>query len=195
MPEAPPVWLASSQEPVRPGATPQEDEWVRSARAGDPEAFGELVRLHQRRVWGLCSRFFAQRSEVEDAAQQTFLTAWSKLHTYRARAPFEHWLTRVCLRCCYRELRRRPAATEPLETASAVASRPTGDACARVDADRLLARLPPADRFLLVLLESFGLSTAEVAERLGWSRVNVKVRAHRARRRLRTLAGLPESSR
>jgi len=49
----------------------------------------------------------------------------------------------------------------------------------------LLAGLQPADRFLLVLLEVEGWSVAEIAERLGWSRVNVKVRAHRARQRLR----------
>ena len=58
---------------------------------------------------------------------------------------------------------------------------------ARIEVERLLARLPAADRFLPILLEGEGWSVAEIAERLGWSRVNVKVRAHRARRRLQRI--------
>ena len=66
-----------------------------------------------------------------------------------------------------------------------VVEAPAVDPTARLEVERLLARLQPADRFLLVLLEAEGWSVAEIAERLGWSRVNVKVRAHRARQRLR----------
>ena len=62
---------------------------------------------------------------------------------------------------------------------------PASDPNARLLVELLLARLSAADRFLLVLLEAEGWSVAEIAERLGWSQVNVKVRAHRARRRLR----------
>ena len=89
--------------PALETATRTDDEAriVAAARKGDEGAFAELVRRHERRVFRLAGRFFRRREEVEDAAQQTFLTAWRKLDTYRAKAPFEHWLTRVCLNCCY----------------------------------------------------------------------------------------------
>lgn len=193
------------------GAAAQEAELVRRSIGGDESAFAALVRRYQGRVFRLAGRFFRQPQDVEDVAQETFLRAWLKLGTYSARAPFEHWLTRLCLRCAYDRLRRpagretawrgrlsgvgaraaaptaalarggRAAADRPEEALEAPAADPT----ARLEVERLLAQLAPADRFLLVLLEAEGWSVAEIAERLGWSRVNVKVRAHRARQRLR----------
>ena len=114
--------------------------------------------------------------------------AWLKLGTYSALAPFEHWLTRLCLRCAYDRLRRAghsPAESGTYHELQDPIEAPAADPTARLEVERLLAGLKPADRFLLVLLEAEGWSVAEIAERLGWSRVNVKVRAHRARQRLR----------
>ncbi len=162
----------------------EERRWIAASRDGDRDAFGELVRRYQQRVFRLAGRFFRRPEDVEEVAQETFLTAWTKLHTYAARAPFEHWLTRVCVRCCYARLRRRPD-PEPL----ADADRPVGpgDPVAGLEVERLLAHLGPADRTVLLLLDGEGWSTAEIADRLGWTRTNVKVRAHRARARLRRL--------
>jgi RNA polymerase sigma-70 factor, ECF subfamily len=179
------------------GSNTAEARLVRASVAGDEEAFAALVRRHQGRVFRLAGRFFRQPQDVEEVAQETFLRVWLKLGTYSARAPFEHWLTRLCLRCAYDRLRRAgtrhsappvsqrpdlaPAGSYDVEAVAA----PAGDPNARLEVERLLERLPAADRFLLVLLEAEGWSVAEIAERLGWSRVNVKVRAHRARQRLR----------
>jgi RNA polymerase sigma-70 factor, ECF subfamily len=165
-----------------------EAELVHASVAGDEDAFAELVRRHQARVFRLAGRFFRQRQDVEEVAQETFLRAWLKLGTYGGRAPFEHWLTRLCLRCAYDRLRRpgrSPAELAAYPGVEEAAEGPPPDPTARLEVERLLARLQPADRFLLVLLEAEGWSVAEIAERLGWSRVNVKVRAHRARQRLR----------
>jgi RNA polymerase sigma-70 factor (ECF subfamily) len=166
----------------------RETRLVRQSLSGDTEAFAALVRAHERRVFRLLGRFFRRPEEVEDAAQETFLRAWSKLSTYRAEAPFEHWLTRIALRTAYDRLRRHGVPTEPLpaEEEAEVAA-PAVDPDARLEVERLLARLAPADRFLLTLLEGEGWSVAEIAEKLGWTAVNVKVRAHRARKRLRKI--------
>ena len=163
-------------------AAAEDARLVAAAAGGDRDAFGELVRRHQARVFRLANRFFRTREEVEDAAQETFLRAFEKLHTYRAKAPFEHWLTRVCLNCCYRRLRRQGADEVPLALEPEA---PAGDPTAELEARRLLSRLPPEDRFVLVQLHGEGRTTAEIARRLGWTRANVKVRAHRARSRLR----------
>lgn len=177
-------------EPIAGGgdaAGDAEAQLVRASVAGDEDAFAALVRRHQGRVFRLAGRFFRQPQDVEEVAQETFLRAWLKLGTYSARAPFEHWLTRLCLRCAYDRLRRSgaaPSSFSHLDLEDSLEA-PGGSPDARLEVARLLARLPAADRFLLVLLEAEGWSVAEIAERLGWSRVNVKVRAHRARRRLR----------
>jgi RNA polymerase sigma factor (sigma-70 family) len=176
-----------------PPADPAEMQLVRASVGGDEDAFAALVRRHQGRVFRLAGRFFRQPQDVEEVAQETFLRAWLKLGTYSARAPFEHWLTRLCLRCAYDRLRRpgsrlawqSPAEPGPRYDLEEAVEAPAADPNARLEVERLLARLPVADRFLLVLLEGEGWSVAEIAERLGWSRVNVKVRAHRARLRLR----------
>lgn len=172
---------------VEPGL---ETRLIEAGRSGDRDAFGDLVRLHERRVFRLAGRFFRAREDVEEVAQETFLTAWTKLGTYRAEAPFEHWLTRVCLNTCYQRLRKaRP--TEELPERLPV-GRET-DADARIEVERLLATLPAKDRFVLLMLHGEEWSVAEIADRLGWSRTNVKVRAYRARARLRRL--LEESTR
>jgi RNA polymerase sigma-70 factor (ECF subfamily) len=161
-----------------------EAELIAACRRGDSEAFGELVARHQQRVFRLAGRFFRRREEVEDVAQETFLQAWRRLDTYRAKAPFEHWLTRVCLNCCYGRFRERRDDNLPLEYD--VPTSP-GDPTARLEVERLLGSLPGEDRFLLLLLHGEGWSVAEIAQRLGWSRAKVKVRAHRARKKLRGL--------
>ena len=160
-----------------------EAEFVAASRGGDERAFAELVRRHQSRVFRLAGRFFRHREDVEDVAQDTFLTAWRKLGTYEARAPFEHWITRVCLRLCYARLAADRRREEPLAPAELVAL--PHDPSVAIDIERLLARLSPADRFVLLLLDGEGWSVKEIAERIGWTATNVKVRAFRARRRLR----------
>jgi|HubBroStandDraft_3_1064219.scaffolds.fasta_scaffold00157_6 RNA polymerase sigma-70 factor (ECF subfamily) len=166
-----------------PEAAGAEARLIRSSLAGEEDAFAALVRRHQTRVFRLAGRFFRRPQDVEDVAQDTFLRAWRKLPTYRAEAPFEHWLTRLCLRCVYDRLRRRTREESSAGDAELVA--PASDPDARLEVERLLARLSPADRFVLTLLEGEGWTVAEIAQRLGWTQTNVKVRAHRARKRLR----------
>lgn len=173
--------LAETTQPA--SRTGDEARLVADSLRGDREAFSVLVRRHQRHVFRLAGRFFRQPADVEDAAQETFLLAWRKLGSYRRRAPFEHWLTRICLNCCYDRLRRSNR-EQPL-----VGERPARatDPDATMDLRRLLAALAPVDRFVLLLLYGEGWSAEAIAEQLGWTRVNVRVRAHRARRKLRRL--------
>lgn len=161
-----------------------EGRWIAAAKRGDRDAFGELVRRYERRVFRLASRFFRRPEDVQDAAQDTFLIAWRKLDRYSARAPFEHWLTRVCLNTCYSRLRRNSPEIESLDHDPPEEAH---DPDARLDVERLLARLSAEDRFVLVLLDAEGWSVKEISDRLGWTVSKVKVRAHRARKRLREL--------
>ena len=146
-----PLPSATPASPSRAAGSADEAEKVLIAacRGGDPDAFAELVRLHQGRVFRLAGRFFRRPEEVEDVAQETFLTVWRKLHTYRAAAPFEHWLTRVCLNCCYARFRKRKGDDQELTSEPPVE---VADPTLRVEVAGLLERLAPADRFVLLLL-------------------------------------------
>ncbi len=180
---------------------PTDRDLASRAAAGDATAFEVLVERWQGRVFRLAHRFFRHPSEAEDVAQEVFLKAWLSMSSYRAEAPFEHWVMRITTRTCLDELRqrRRRPETSPISVddesghwldsvlvsaASAVAE---VDEARRMAAD-LLERLPAKDRLVLVLMDLEGMSAADTAAATGSTRAAVKIRAMRARRALRQLA-------
>jgi RNA polymerase sigma-70 factor (ECF subfamily) len=175
---------------------------VSRAAAGEEGAFETLVARHRDRVYRLALRFFARPEDAEEVAQDVFLRAYRSLASFQSRAPFGHWLLRIATNACRDRLRARRS--RPEATAPAPAGDPDGwldaalggraiDAARREAARRLasdlLDRLRPKDRIVLVLMDLEGLSAAEVAAATGSTRAAVKVRAMRARRALRRLAG------
>jgi RNA polymerase sigma-70 factor (ECF subfamily) len=175
-------------------------ELAARARAGDEPAFEELFRRHRRRVALIASRFFRQREQVEEVVQESFTKAFFALSEFEGSrdASFAAWLARIAFNVSYDELRRqkrRPeGALEELteEEAATLAGRLRGEgvdaearAVSRDLAAKLLARLSPEDRLVLVMLDVEGLSVSEIANLLGWTGSKVKVRAHRARAHLR----------
>jgi RNA polymerase sigma-70 factor (ECF subfamily) len=183
-------------------AGPSDVELVSEVRAGREDAFEELFRRHRRRVALIASRFFRHREQIEEVVQESFAKAFFALGEFsnRQAESFGAWLSRIAFNVCYDELRRlkrRPESslseldedeaarlrerTRNASDARGVESR----AVSRELAAKLLARLSPEDRLVLVMLDVEGLSTAEIAEVLGWSVSKVKVRAHRARAHLR----------
>lgn len=158
-------------------------------RAGDIEVFGELVDRHSAHVMRVVSRNLPV-DRVAEVAHEAFVSAFVSLDRYRGSAPFEHWLTRITLRACSNEWRRRfreEERGEPLgDRTSDVASSSTRDTGGEREVlDRALARLSPEDREVLALIYFEELTIRESATILGWTETNTKVRAHRARRRLR----------
>jgi RNA polymerase sigma-70 factor (ECF subfamily) len=181
---------------------PSDAELVSEVRAGQDAAFEELFIRHRRRVALIASRFFRRREQIEEVVQESFAKAFFALGEFsnRQAESFGAWLARIAFNVCYDELRRlkrRPesslseldedeAAWLRERTRDARDSRGVeSEAVSRELAAKLLARLSPEDRLVLVMLEVEGLSTAEIAEVMGWSVSKVKVRAHRARAHLR----------
>jgi RNA polymerase sigma-70 factor, ECF subfamily len=185
---------APTREPELPDA-----ELAARARDGDEPAFEELFLRHRRRVALIASRFFRERHQIEEVVQESFAKAFFALgeFTNRRDASFAAWLARISFNACYDELRRqkrRPeGALSELTEEEAVSLRGHlrggGDAetqaVSRDLAVKLLARLSPEDRLVLVMLDVEGLSVAEIAGLNGWTVSKVKVRAHRARAHLR----------
>src|SRR6266436_7988170 len=177
-------------------------ELARLAGSGDESAFAEIVRRYGPRVFRVASRFFRQRSLVEDAAQEVFLKAFTQLGSYEGRGSMEGWLTRIATNTCLNILRaakRRPELTtadltedqerwleEKLSSAAGEMHRSAENKLVAADvADRLLETLSPEDRLALTLIDGEDASVREVAELTGWSESKVKVRAFRARKKAR----------
>jgi RNA polymerase sigma-70 factor (ECF subfamily) len=168
----------------------------------DQEAARELVERYHPLVVRLVRAYRSQAVTEEDLAQEVFQKMFSRLDRYESRdgIPFEHWLSRLAVRTCIDALRAekrqlcftRPAlsqaAAQWLESLHDETQPPVDDAlAARELVEALLAHLPPKDRLVLTLLDLEDRSVAEVSDIIGWSRTLVKVRAFRARRRLRTV--------
>jgi RNA polymerase sigma-70 factor (ECF subfamily) len=181
---------------------PDDEDLVAGARAGDQASFEALVLRHRRAVEAVAGRFFFARAEVEDVAQEVFVKAYLNLSRLQPATPFRFWIRRVAVNCSIDRLRRekrrveRPAAyqteTEGEWLARHLASRSLAEHRALENARearslvaKVLPQVAPKDRAALYLLDGEGHSVAEVATLLGWSQTNVKVRAFRARRRLR----------
>ena len=174
---------------------------ARQAQAGDESAFEEIVRRYSPRVFSVASRFFRQRSLVEEAAQEVFLKAYTQLGSFEGRGSIEGWLTRIATNTCLNLIRgakRRPEFSvsdltdneqQWLEQQSTSVTNEersiVNDLVATDLADRLLSVLPPEDQQALLMIDGEDASIKEVAEATGWSESKVKVRAFRARRKLR----------
>jgi RNA polymerase sigma-70 factor (ECF subfamily) len=153
-------------------------------------------------VFKVAGRLFRQRSLVEEAAQEVFLKAFTQLGSYEGRGSMEGWLTRIATNTCLNILRaakRRTELTvsdltedennwldEKLSDVSSQLHRSAERQFVAADlADRLLETLSPEDRMTLTLIDGEDASVKEVAEMTGWSESKVKVRAFRARKRVR----------
>jgi RNA polymerase sigma-70 factor, ECF subfamily len=178
-----------------------EIDLARQAQDGDESAFAEIVRRYSPRVFSVASRFFRQRSLVEEAAQEVFLKAFTQLRSFEGRGSMEGWLTRIATNTCLNMVRgakRRPEFTVSDLTedeqswldqqfAGNEGAQPSVEksVVATDLADRLLAVLSPEDQQALLMIDGEDASIKEVAEATGWSESKVKVRAFRARRKVR----------
>jgi RNA polymerase sigma-70 factor, ECF subfamily len=162
-------------------------ELLAACRRGDRRAFEELVRLTHRRVYSLAYRLVRDRSEAEDVSQEAFLRMYRGLEGFREEARFETWMYRIVTNCAITHLKRRRRfgvvlSDEDLD--AVVPDRAQDRAVDRDDLERALAELPEGQRLPVLLKDVYGLSVREIAEELGIEEGAVKVRLHRARKRL-----------
>ncbi|MEW6128829.1 MAG: RNA polymerase sigma factor [Acidobacteriota bacterium] len=180
------------------------DDWVRRSVDGDTEAFALLVRHFSQRVFNIIGSFFRRRDVIEDVAQEVFTRVYFSLGTFTRGRSFDAWIARITVNACYnhfrserrhQEKRVMPSAeTEnewyELQMIEAAHTLFLSDERRReaIDiAERLLAKLEPEDRLILMLLDRDGHSIQELSEILGWGKSKIKTRAFRARRVLRSL--------
>jgi RNA polymerase sigma-70 factor (ECF subfamily) len=186
-------------------------ELVDAAREGDAEAFGVLVRRHQKRIYRLAAHLLRDAAEAEDVTQDTFVRAYGALDRFDGRsAPFT-WMYRIAVNLSLNAIRSRKTgrkATTPddprieglLADKKSVEADP-----ARLAADRQMAvalaegvdQLSETLRTTLILVSIDGLSHGEAAEVLGCPEGTIAWRVHEARKKLRAhleRAGYPDGS-
>jgi RNA polymerase sigma-70 factor, ECF subfamily len=181
------------------GAASSEHELVRRARAGDQDAFMELVVSHADRVYGALRRFGLDPDEADEVAQEVFLRAWRGLSRFEERSRFSTWLYRIAFNEAQRRLARRPPARAEGDpergdiTLSLPESPELGPEAQTLDRElesaleQALDELPGEWRAAVVLRDIEGLSTHDAAEIVGVREAAFKSRLHRGRMRLRVL--------
>lgn len=173
-------------------------ELVTAAREGDAEAFGLLVRRHQRRVYRLAVHLLKSGAEAEDVTQDTFVRAYGALDRFDGRSEPFTWIYRICVNLSLnalrsRKTRRASSPDDPRIEGLLVDNRPAGGSPQRSTADKQLGRalvegiddLSDTLRTTLVLVCIDGLSHAEAGEVLGCPEGTVAWRVHEARKKLR----------
>jgi RNA polymerase sigma-70 factor, ECF subfamily len=191
---------------VASGSELLDEEVIRRVVAGEVDLFEELLLRYQEHV-GRVVAGHVPREMVEEVTHDVFVRAYTSLPTYSFRTPFSHWLSTIAVRSCYDVWRSVSARKEvslsgPSEAVEeqqewtehllAAESRDRFDTMVRQrDAtnllQRALAQLSPENRMVVDLVHLEGHSVREAAELLGWTVVNVKVRAHRVRHQLRKI--------
>ncbi len=155
------------------------------------------MERYQRRIFSVVFHLVRRRDEVEDLVQEVFVKAFVAIRSYDFRASFSTWLSRIGVNHCYDYLRRHrfdrvsydPQMAGESGWEPEAASRPSNPdperrAVLRDLVGKLLARAPVDDRIILTLKELEELSIKEIAEILRLKPSTVKVRLHRARKRM-----------
>ena len=166
---------------------PTDERLIQSTLSGDEEAFAELVRRYKRRIFGIPGRFARNDHELDDICQEIFVKAYQNLAKFRGDAPFEHWVSRIAVHSCYDFLRKthRERANVSLDQVEIAVEDNVGAERANELLQWAMNKLSADERLVITLLELEEKSVREVAGLTGWSESNVKVRAFRARQRLR----------
>ena len=182
----------------------QEDAAAAKAvLSGDVDAFRHFVDRYGQAVERALSRH-VRPQEIPGLAQDTFVQAFGSLKSYDTARPFSRWITTIALRTAYGYLRKRYKSREMsfsslgedcrewLEagnTPGAVEKHRDREVCREAEEllEWALERISPKDRMVLTLTYIHGHSMAEAAGMLSMTTVNARVRAHRAKKKMREL--------
>ena len=178
---------------------------VQAARAGDIEAFGQLVKLYDRNVFRIAQHITHNEEDAQDVVQEAFLKAYTNLEQFQGNSKFYTWLVRIAVNEALMKLRKRRSSKtvsldEDVETEEGSMPREVADWSPNPEQiygqtelgdilKKTIQGLSPAFRTVFVLRDVEGLSTEETAETLSLSVPAVKSRLLRARLQLRERLG------
>jgi RNA polymerase sigma-70 factor (ECF subfamily) len=163
---------------------------IKRAQAGDNKAFEELILKYKDRLYGIASSVCSRMpSETQDVAQETFISAFKHISSFKGNAAFGTWLYRIASNNCwqrFRKVKSERLSEMPDENSKGHPSR----SCVNENAlknelsravNKALAGMPANYRMAITLCDIEGLSNAEAAARLKITGSAMKTRLHRAR--------------
>lgn len=172
-------------------------EMVRAAQQGDPAALEDLIAGSYRAAYTLALRLLGNPDDAAEATQEAYIRVVRGLKRFREVGAFPTWLFKIVSNVCMTEIRKRNRRAVPIDMESPDALEPATEA-SPVDVEKTaighlfweeleekVQALPDAYRTVVILRDVYELSGEETGEILGISPGAVKVRLHRARRRLR----------
>lgn len=170
-----------------------EPTLIAEAISGDSTAFGELVLRNQTDVFNVCYRLVGNRQDAEDMAQEAFIRAHKKLHTFSMNYTFGPWIRKIAANVCLNELKRHYRKTEQIAAEDhewrfiAPTPGPEAFAAKQVQAQTIreaILSLPPTHRAVIELRHYQDMSYKEIAETLQVPLDHVKSYLFRARKKL-----------
>ncbi|WP_298818774.1 sigma-70 family RNA polymerase sigma factor [Chloroflexus sp.] len=179
----------------------EEQRLISAAQAGDLDAFNQIVRLYETRVYNLCYRMLGDVDTAADTTQEVFIAAFRNIRNFRGGL-LKSWLLRIATNACYDVLRarqRRPSVSlnssddedEGGRTDVADPGESLDDVVIRQELSAAiqhgLAALPEDQRIVIVLSDIQGLTYEEIAQITGVQLGTVKSRLSRARAKLRDI--------
>ena len=176
-----------------------DEQIVERAITGEPDAFGEIVRRWERRIYALSYGMLGREEDARDATQETFIAAFRNLRNFRGDAKVSSWLHRIAINQCITKQRRakvrgETSLDEEIETSGDVFAGPAHDSPAFVVEDderttlvrRAVNTLPPELRQVVVMKEFEELTFQEIAAALDMPLSTVKSRLYTAMKQLRS---------
>lgn len=173
-----------------------DEKLVEMALADDQEAFGEIVRRWERKIFALCYGMLGRDEDARDAAQETFISAYRNLKNFRGEAKVSSWLHRIAVNQCLTRVRRAKTRNEsPLENEdesssmfASVSKLPSGEAEQRERIEtvrKAVVALPPDLKQVVVMKEFEEMTFQEISETLEIPLSTVKSRLYTALKQLR----------
>ena len=171
-----------------------ETQLLTRCRAGDRDAFAQVVAAHERAIFRCAYALLSHREDALDVQQETFVRAYQGLAKFRGEASLNTWLFKICVNLCRTHLKRSQARggasfsdIEPERLAASEQGDPYRMAALSQEVEILrtaLRSLPPAQRELIILREYEELTCEEIGVILGCATVTARVKLFRARKRL-----------
>jgi RNA polymerase sigma-70 factor (ECF subfamily) len=173
----------------------QEDVWLEEARLGDKAAFGNLIEAYQTPVFNLAYRMLGNAGEAEEAAQEAFIRAYTRLNSYNPEYKFSSWMLSITSNYCIDLIRKRRmqllSIDEPLPPHPALMSEqgmgPEAQAVVQEQqamVQQMMDSLAPEYRQAVALRYWYDFSYEEIAELMDTTVSAVKSRLFRARKQL-----------
>jgi RNA polymerase sigma-70 factor (ECF subfamily) len=173
---------------VDSGAADHDLVLVRECASGQTGSFDELYHRHCTFIYNTCLGILGDPDDARDAVQDTFVQLWRSIPKFKGQSKFSTWLYRIAVNKCMDLLRAKPK----WETPSSIdwvedAGSPRRDGFLEHDVRQAVLKLKPEYRAVMVLYYFQQLSYDEIADSLGCSFDQVRIRLHRARKAFRTL--------